>query len=93
MDNAQYQSPSWDFRIPHDALVAASSSNNKIQHVLLDMIKEMHTIPKDPANSVLTQLTLTPWDQCEETEKESAIKLGQDATFLVKSQWDPMIIK
>ena len=54
MDNAQYRSPSWDFGIPHDVPVTDSSLNNEIQHVLLDMIKEMHTIPKDPVDSVLT---------------------------------------
>ncbi len=59
----------------------------------LDTIKEIQTIPKNPVDSVLTWLTLMPWDQHEESENESDTKLGWDMTFLVKGQWDPMIIK
>ncbi len=47
----------------------------------------------NPADSVLTRLTITPWDMHQDGDKDAEMRVNCNAVFLDKRHWDPKVVE
>jgi len=84
---------SWDLSITDNVLGASSGSNEVIEEDLLELNEDEDLNVINPAESVLTQLVVTPWDMHQDGDKDSEMRVNHDAIFLDKRHWDPKVVE
>ena len=72
---------------------ASSVSNEVIEEVLLGVINNEELNVINPVESLLKQLTVTPWDAYKEGDNDSESQVIHDAVFQDKRRWDLRVVE